>query len=200
MAGEGDMMTNILLGLLRPLEWINARLTRIGSALGGLALALMVGVILVQVFCRYLLNNALPWPEEASRFLMLWMTGLAAPAVYRQGGFVAIDMLDNALPRRAAAGLALLLLVISGLVLAMALHFGWRHVTSGWLFNASSLWVPLDLLGMKAVRVKLAWMYLSIFVGFVLLMAVNIELILRSLIQLGGGADRLPPIAMAEVE
>ena len=30
-------------------------------------------------------------------------TGLAAPAVYRQGGFVAIDMLDAALPRRAAA-------------------------------------------------------------------------------------------------
>ena len=196
-------MGDILMGLLRPLEWINARLTRLGSALGALALALMVGVILVQVFCRYVLNNALPWPEEASRFLMLWMTGLAAPAVYRQGGFVAIDMLDTALPRRASAGLALVLLVISGLVLAMALHFGWKHVTSGWLFNAASLWVPLDLLGMPAIRVKLAWMYMSIFLGFALLMAVNIELILRSLIQLGGRGDRLTPIqpiAMAEAE
>ena len=196
-------MGDILLGLLRPLEWINARLTRLGSALGALALAVMVVVILVQVFCRYVLNNALPWPEEASRFLMLWMTGLAAPAVYRQGGFVAIDMLDTALPRRASAGLALVLLVISGLVLAMALHFGWKHVTSGWLFNAASLWVPLDLLGMPAIRVKLAWMYMSIFLGFALLMAVNIELILRSLIQLGGRGDRLTPIqpiAMAEAE
>ena len=196
-------MGDILLGLLRPLEWINARLTRLGSALGALALALMVGVILVQVFCRYVLNNSLPWPEEASRFLMLWMTGLAAPAVYRQGGFVAIDMLDAALPRRAAAALALVLLVISGLVLAMALHFGWKHVNSGWLFNASSLWVPLDLLGMPAIRVKLASMYMSIFLGFALLMAVNIELILRSLIQLGGRGDRLTPIqpiAMAEAE
>ena len=196
-------MGDILLGLLRPLEWINAWLTRLGSALGALALAVMVVVILVQVFCRYVLNNALPWPEEASRFLMLWMTGLAAPAVYRQGGFVAIDMLDTALPRRASAGLALVLLVISGLVLAMALHFGWKHVTSGWLFNAASLWVPLDLLGMPAIRVKLAWMYMSIFLGFALLMAVNIELILRSLIQLGGRGDRLTPIqpiAMAEAE
>ncbi|MBA4489432.1 TRAP transporter small permease [Paracoccus sp. S1E-3] len=196
-------MSDILIKLLRPLEWINARLTGLGSLLGALALALMVLVILTQVFCRYALNNALPWPEEAARFLMLWMTGLAAPAVYRRGGFVAIDMLEAALPRRAAAALALALLVISALVLAMALQFGWKHVNSGWLFNAASLWVPLDLLGMAAIRVKLAWMYMSIFLGFALLMAVNAELILRSLIQLGGGGDRLttiPSTVMAEAE
>ena len=87
-----------------------------------------------------------------------------------------------------------MLLVISGLVLAMALHFGWKHVNSGWLFNASSLWVPLDLLGMPAIRVKLAWMYMSIFVGIVLLIMANIELILRSLITLLGGARELPLI------
>ena len=196
-------MTRLLLSVLAPLEWLNRRLMPAGSVLAAILLALMVIIILAQVFFRYVLNAALPWPEEASRFLILWMTGLAAPAVYRQGGFVAIDMLDAALPRRAAAALALVLLVISGLVLAMALHFGWKHVNSGWLFNASSLWVPLDLLGMPAIRVKLAWMYMSIFLGFALLMAVNIELILRSLIQLGGRGDRLTPIqpiAMAEAE
>lgn len=196
-------MGNILLGVLRPLEWVNARLTRLGSWLASLALAVMVIIILVQVFCRYVLNNALPWPEEASRFLMLWMTGLAAPAVYRQGGFVAIDMLEVALPRRAADILSLVLLVISAGVLAMALHFGWKHVGSGWLFNSSSLRVPLDVIGMKAVRVKLAWMYMAIFLGFVMLAAVNAELILRNLLHLLGQGARLTPIApiaMAEAE
>jgi len=33
----------------------------------------MVIVILLQVFFRYVLNNALPWPDELARFLMLWM-------------------------------------------------------------------------------------------------------------------------------
>lgn len=187
-------MFQVLLGLLRPLEWINARLTRLGSMLGGLALALMVAVILVQVFWRYVLDNALPWPEEASRFLMLWMTGLAAPAFYRHGGFVAIDMLDTALPRRAGAVLALALLVMSGLVLAVALQLGWKHVNSGRLFNAASLWVPLDLIGLAAIRVKLAWMYLSIFIGFLLIALANIELILRSLVALLGNEARLIPI------
>ena len=59
----------------------------------------MVIVILVQVFFRYVLNNALPWPDELARFLMLWMTGFIAPSAYRWGGFVSIEMLPQLLPK-----------------------------------------------------------------------------------------------------
>lgn len=186
-------MTRLLLSVLAPLEWLNRRLMPAGSVLAAILLALMVIIILAQVFFRYVLNAALPWPEEAARFLMLWMTGLAAPAIYRRGGFVAIDMLEVALPKRGAAVLQLVLLLISALVLAVALQFGWKHVNSGWLFNSASLRLP-DLFGMGVIRVKLAWMYLSIFVGIVLLIMANIELILRSLITLLGGARELPLI------
>ena len=186
-------MTRLLLSVLAPLEWLNRRLMPAGSVLAAILLALMVVIILAQVFFRYVLNAALPWPEEAARFLMLWMTGLAAPAIYRRGGFVAIDMLEVALPKRGAAVLQLVLLLISALVLAVALQFGWKHVNSGWLFNSASLRLP-DLFGMGVIRVKLAWMYLSIFVGIVLLIMANIELILRSLITLLGGSRELPLI------
>jgi TRAP-type C4-dicarboxylate transport system permease small subunit len=53
-------------------------------------------------------------------------------------------------------------------------------VNSGWLFNSSSLKLPLDLVGGEVVRIKLAWMFMSLFVGVVLMTLVNIELILRS--------------------
>lgn len=195
-------MTKFLLSALAPLQWLNARLLPACSVLAAIMLALMVGIILTQVFFRYVLNAALPWPEEAARFLMLWMTGLAAPAIYRRGGFVAIDMLELALPKRAAALLQLILLVISALVLAMALKYGWKHVNSGWLFNSASLRLP-DLFGLGIVRVKLAWMYLSIFVGMVLMVLANIELILRSLIALLGAERDLAPIptlAVTEAE
>ncbi|MEZ5725732.1 MAG: TRAP transporter small permease [Paracoccaceae bacterium] len=187
-------MTTILLAVLAPLQWLNTRLLPAGSVLAAVLLALMVAVILIQVFFRYVLNNALPWPEEAARFLMLWMTGLAAPAIYRRGGFVAIDMLDVALPRRAAAFLQLILLLISALVLAFALKYGWKHVDSGWLFNSASLKLHLEVFGLGVVRVKLAWMYLSIFIGFLLIALANIELILRSLVALLGNEARLIPI------
>lgn len=141
----------------------------------------MVLVILTQVFFRYVLNNALPWPDEAARFLMLWMTGLMAPSAFRWGGFVAIDMVPEMLPRRMGLILNLAILVVSLSVLIVALQLGIKHINSGWLFNSSSLKVPLHLIGGEAVRLKLAWMYMSIYVGFVGMTVVGVELILKNL-------------------
>ena len=84
---------NAAISALKILGAINEGILRIGRAIGVVAVALMVVAILIQVFFRYVLNNALPWPDEAARFCMLWMTGLMAPTAFRTGGFVAIDML-----------------------------------------------------------------------------------------------------------
>ena len=51
-------------------------------------------------------------------------------------------------------------------------------------FNSSSLRVPLDWFGGEMVRVKLRYMFGSLFVGMVLLVLVNIELILRTLLDM----------------
>ena len=56
---------------IRALSWVNGHLLRIGYGIGIAAIAMMVAVTLVQVFFRYVLNNALPWPDEAARFGML---------------------------------------------------------------------------------------------------------------------------------
>lgn len=184
----------LLLSALAPLAAINTFVLRIGRGLAITAMGLMVVVILVQVFFRYVLNNALPWPDEAARFLMLWMTGLIAASSYRRSGFVAIDMLEAALPPRVGQILALVLLALSLLVLVVGVSLSWNHVSSGWLFASSSLKIPLHLIGIKAVKIKLAWMYMSLFVGLILLISVNVELILRNLITLGGQGDRLEPL------
>lgn len=189
----------VLLGLLRPLQAVNDVVLRAGRAVSIVAVALMVACILLQVFCRYVLNNALPWPEEAARFLMLWMTGLMAPSAYRRGGFVAIDMLSSLLPRKLAALLGLALLLLSFMVLVIGLQLGIKHVNSGWLFASSSLRVPMEWIGMKGFKLKLAWMYMSLYVGLILLLAVNIELILRAVIAALGGEKDLRPMIDGEL-
>ena len=187
-----------LMGLLAPLQFINDHVLRLGRAIGIVAIGLMVVCILIQVFMRYVMNNALPWPDEAARFLMLWMTGLMAPSAYRRGGFVAIDMIERFLPPRVVAGLALFLLALSLMVLIVGLQLSLKHVSSGWLFSSSSLWIPLDWIGAKSFKLKLAWMYMSLTVGIVLLIAVSAELILRQLITMLGGGERLTPLAVYE--
>ena len=90
-------MIDVMLMVIRPLQWVNDIAGRIGRALSVFAIAVMVIVILTQVFFRYVLNNALPWPDEAARFMMLWLTGLMAPVAMRQGGMVAISSVHDAL-------------------------------------------------------------------------------------------------------
>ncbi|MDJ0826776.1 MAG: TRAP transporter small permease subunit [Rhodobacter sp.] len=189
----------LLTGLLWPFQTFNDVVLRVGRWIAIAAIALMVVAILIQVFFRYALNNALPWPDEAARFAMLWMTGLIAPMAYRRGGFVAIDMAVRALPERVAAILSLLLLFIAGGVLAMAIDIGWNEVT-GFMSRAktASLYY-IDLSGAWE-KMPRQWMMLSFFVGVVLLMVVNIELILRALITLLGHGGRLKNLAPPEDE
>ncbi|MGI9391494.1 MAG: TRAP transporter small permease [Boseongicola sp.] len=185
-------------GLLRPFQMWNDFVLPIGRWISIVAIALMVLAILIQVFFRYVLNSALPWPDEAARFMMLWLTGLMAPIAFRRGGFVAIDMVVQALPLKMGQIISLILLVISAGVLAVAINIGWGEVTGfGGKFNTASLYVPLSVDFSEWLRVPRSWMMASLLVGVTLLFIVNIELILRSLIAfLGGGGglkDLMPP-------
>ena len=178
--------------LLKGLVGFNTIILKLGRQLAWIAIGLMVVIILIQVYFRYVLNSALPWPDEAARFLMLWMTGFIAPSAYRWGGFVSIEMLFRMLPSRMVKIVTLMLLMISLLVLVVGLQFGLKHVESGWLFSSSSLKWPLHLIGMEAIRVKLAWMYMSLPVGLAMMTLVNVELIIKNFLWLWNPARELP--------
>ena len=42
-----------------------------------LLLAGMRLVLGIQIFCRFVLNNSLPWSEELARFMFIWSTFLS---------------------------------------------------------------------------------------------------------------------------
>ena len=186
-----------LLAVLAPMGAVIAIVLKLGRAIGIAAIAFMVIAILIQVIARYVFNNALPWPDEAARFCMLWMTGLMAPTAFRRGGFVALDMISGFMSPRVAAVLSLVLLMISLLILFVAVQIGWNEVTGfGGRFATASLYLPtFD----GWFRVPRSWMMLSLLVGVVLLFVVNIELILRSIVQMLGGGDRLPQHDMGDM-
>ena len=178
-----------LLLIFKILENINTFILRIGRQLAWIAILLMVIVIIIQVFFRYVLNNALPWPDEVARFLMLWMTALIAPSAYRWGGFVSIDMLERFLPKILANLLIFIILLISLAVLFIGFEMGLKHINAGWIFSSSSIKIPFSLIGGKTEAMKLAWMYMSLPIGIFLLILVNIELILRNILSITSKID-----------
>lgn len=187
-----------MLSIVTYLAHFNRFVLRIGRGVGAFAMAVMVLAILIQVVFRYGFNNALPWPDEAARFCMLWMTGLMAPTAFRRGGFVAIDMFGRALPSSIGQVLNLVLLLICLLVLIVAVQIGWSEVTGfGGRFKTAALYLPTSLGFDTWFRIPRSWMMASLLVGVVLLTLVNIELILRAFFTLIGKGGTLPPVAFS---
>ena len=181
-----------LLLLFDILQNTNTFILRIGRQLAWIAILIMVIVIIIQVFFRYVLNNALPWPDEVARFFMLWMTGLIAPSAYRWGGFVSIDMLERFLPKILSNILIFLILLVSLTVLLIGFEMGLKHINAGWIFSSSSIKIPFSLVGGKTEAMKLAWMYMSLPVGIFLLILVNVELVLRNILSIFNSENNLP--------
>ncbi|AEF53951.1 TRAP transporter small permease [Marinomonas posidonica] len=148
---------------------INMLLNRVGRNIAWVLVAMMISVILLQVFCRYVLGNALPWPEEAARALMIWMMAMVAGEAYRRGSFVAIDMFLSALPERASSLLKLVLLLVAGAVLVKLTVLGIDFFDRGFRSRAAS------------IHISRAWIYLAMPVCFFTLLLANIELCLREI-------------------
>lgn len=186
----------VLIGLSRLFALVNASALTLGRWLGAFCILLMVVFILAQVFFRYVIGTALPWPEEASRFLMLWSAGLMIGTAYRRGGFVAIELLVALLPRILRNLLTLLLLSLALIILYKAWQIGLREVTGlAGRFGTDSLNVPTswDLSTWK--KVPKSWQMSSMLVGIAALISITLEMMLREVISLFGGAKDLPEIA-----
>lgn len=182
-------------GLINLLSKANAAVLAIGCGIGMVCVAVMVIFILIQVFFRYVLGNALPWSEEGARFLMMWMMGLMAPTAFRRGGFVSIDMVVLMVPTRLAALISLALLGLCMVILVVGLQIGYGQVTGfAGRFTTDALWLPANLTLTEWFKVPRSWAMASLPVGLALMLSVNVELILRALATLFGAENRLPLI------
>jgi len=165
---------------LRLLEGLNDRLLAVGRQIAWVLVALMVATILLQVFRRYVMNDALPWPEEVARALMIWMMALVAGSGYRWGAFVSIDLVSGFLPPRVRAALHIVLLIAALLLLIQLFVLAIDFFQRGFRTRAASF------------QLARAWIYLAMPVCFGTMILVNIELLLRETLRAFGHPDDYP--------
>jgi tripartite ATP-independent transporter DctM subunit len=63
-----------------------------------LLVAAASAVAVLQVFCRYVLNDSLPWPEEAAVWLFMWAVFLGMARSVGRGAHIDIDIARRLLP------------------------------------------------------------------------------------------------------
>ena len=126
-------MHRLLRKLVSAVEWLSV-----------LLLVLMVALVCVGVFCRYVLGASLVWYDEFASYLLVWLTfygTVAASYRRRHIGFeVIVDKFDAGTRRRVDA-------VSEGFVLAfqfVLLYYGWELVQKMGDERAVSLpWVKM---------------------------------------------------------
>lgn len=89
-------------------------------------LIVMLGVMAIIIFAnvtlRYTTSQSIEWAEEVARHLMIWLTFIGCGPVLRYGGHIAVENLQDALPRQMAVAVRA---VIALLLLGFFVFFVW---------------------------------------------------------------------------
>jgi TRAP-type C4-dicarboxylate transport system permease small subunit len=130
-----------------------------------LMLAMTVDV-LMGVFFRYVLANALTWTEEVGRYLLIWMGYLAAAPGLRRGNHVAVDVLLTVTEGRTRRAVVVLSRALSLLFLLSVVGLG-------------LMLLPRLRSHSAALAINMVWPYLAVPVGCLLTTLELVALMLR---------------------
>jgi TRAP-type C4-dicarboxylate transport system permease small subunit len=105
---------------------------------------LILAIILLAVFFRYVVNHSLFWSDEVVRYLFVWFTLLGASLVLRDRRHIRVEYFVEHLParvRRVVEALGLLLILAFHVFLVVG-GFLWVYQTSG--ARTPALGLPLN--------------------------------------------------------
>ena len=91
-------------------------------------LAVMSVIIFCNVVLRYSTNESIEWAEEVARHLMIWVTFIGAGPVLRYGGHIAVENLQDALPKAVARLLRVIIALLIGGMLVFLIWFGLEYM------------------------------------------------------------------------
>jgi TRAP-type C4-dicarboxylate transport system permease small subunit len=144
-----------------------------------LLMGVVVGTVILQVFCRFVLGNPLSWSEELARYAFVWVTFLGAAVAYRHGAHIIVETVVVQLPRPLQVALAWLVDALMTVALLVLLVQGLGIVKTSSNVEATMLGIPMS------------WVYGAVPVGAAVMLAFQLE---RTLLRLRG---QLPAVAPA---
>lgn len=148
------------------------------ASVNAVAVTLFGGMVLVTaagVFFRYVLDAALPWAEEADRYLFIWLTFVGAAITMRHKAHIAVDILVRSLAPTAREW-------------AAVLAYGCVLVFLGVVFWASERVIEVtSYTRTTATDIPMSWVYLAVPVGCALIAIETLRLLVRTLQQLTKG-------------
>lgn len=149
-------------------------LEKILSVILAILLAAMVLIFCYQVFLRYVLHGANAWSEDLTRYLFVYTVLLGAGIATRKASHLTVDMFIDLLPKK----IKLVLQIIFCGLIYFFLFF---------LFTEGMNLVQNTMKSISAsLRVPMAYFYLAIPIGAVLMMLNLFEYLCHQILALLG--------------
>lgn len=81
--------------MIAALDRIAGVLAKIADVLARIGIVFVTGILFLQVVLRFGFNTGLPWPEEAARYVIIWVTMLVGGLLIRDEQLIAADFFDS---------------------------------------------------------------------------------------------------------
>lgn len=136
----------------------------------GTSMLAIVVIMIVQVFCRYVLNASLIWAEELCRYILVWQSFLLIGIAYHQGELIVLDMLSTRLSPAVRFLIRLLVTIPVCYFLYLMVRYG--LIFAG-RYQAQTIpaidFIWTSLFG-KPAHLPIFWVYVSVPVGCAILL------------------------------
>ena len=137
---------------MKVLKLVLSRVAAVEMTISKALMVVMVASVALQIFCRYVLNNPLPWPEELCGFLIIWMTFLIADVLYKRESHNSVDFITRRLSESAQRNIHLGIHVFTAVFLvvlfynSILLYIGQKGIVVG-----ASLKIPRSIYTLSAI-------------------------------------------------
>lgn len=149
----------------------------------GIAFAVLIIAVSVQVLGRSVFNNSPVWTEELTRFALLYLAALGAGLSYRNGELVNVDIICDALPGKLPWLLRLLSASATAVLCAMLIKPAWLYTSIGVRQTSPALGWRMDFIHASVLLLLISLLLFSL---------------LRVLSMLTGDSDGAPENARLE--
>lgn len=151
---------------LKTLTSVYVAITR---ALAGSCMALIVSIMVVQVFYRYVLGESLIWAEELCRYLLIWQTFLVLGLAFTRGEFVSLDFIPE---RLSPFGSWLLRVIMALPILVFLWTIAWFGYEFAGRFDQQTIpaldFIMTSVTGQE-LGLSIRWVYIAVPIGMVLM-------------------------------
>jgi TRAP-type C4-dicarboxylate transport system permease small subunit len=133
-------------------------MARLAEAASVVCLAFVMLTIVLQVILRFFFKSNLPWVEEVSRYLMIWIVMIISSVLVKEDKLIKVDFFDSLWPENFVKYRDLIYQVLLLVLFVVLLKEGWSQAIYGLRGKITSM------------NISWFWPYLAIPFGMALIL------------------------------